>query len=240
MAATAVAALGAACAAASPAAARGVAFDGSGGWVAFDTCAEEQACSAYQLPFYIDLGKGLTKNVYVYDDGLIGLGAPVMLPGDSSSWSSISSFADIAGQDVVSPYYNPIGPPTPAARVKASYPALDLVFLTTDYFGQDTYSEIMIAPASGNPGAFSLTFREGDSNLPRPIFPYPSLLGYQVGGDSVDFLVDAFNDTTVYFDLGSPGGSGGVPEPSVWGLMILGFGAAGTALRRRRAATCAA
>ncbi|MEW5686450.1 MAG: PEPxxWA-CTERM sorting domain-containing protein [Pseudomonadota bacterium] len=31
-------------------------------------------------------------------------------------------------------------------------------------------------------------------------------------------------------------GPGGVPEPSTWALMILGFGAAGAGLRRRRAA----
>ena len=35
--------------------------------------------------------------------------------------------------------------------------------------------------------------------------------------------------------VGSPGRlPGGVPEPSAWALMILGFGAAGSALRRRR------
>lgn len=32
-----------------------------------------------------------------------------------------------------------------------------------------------------------------------------------------------------------PPGSGGVPEPASWALMIMGFGAAGSALRRRRA-----
>jgi hypothetical protein len=32
-----------------------------------------------------------------------------------------------------------------------------------------------------------------------------------------------------------PTGGGGVPEPSVWAMMILGFGAAGAALRRRAA-----
>jgi hypothetical protein len=33
-----------------------------------------------------------------------------------------------------------------------------------------------------------------------------------------------------------PGGGGAVPEPATWGLMIVGFGLAGAALRRRKAA----
>lgn len=34
-------------------------------------------------------------------------------------------------------------------------------------------------------------------------------------------------------DTGGGGATGGVPEPATWALMILGFGAAGAALRRR-------
>ena len=37
------------------------------------------------------------------------------------------------------------------------------------------------------------------------------------------------------FDNGAGGGTGGVPEPATWGLMLAGFGLAGAALRRRRA-----
>lgn len=43
--------------------------------------------------------------------------------------------------------------------------------------------------------------------------------GYNVGIDNVDFTVGQFN--------------GGIPEPSTWAMMILGFGAAGSILRRR-------
>jgi len=46
-------------------------------------------------------------------------------------------------------------------------------------------------------------------------------------GGSSQLLVDNFALTAV--------GGGGVPEPASWALMILGFGGAGAALRRRRA-----
>ncbi|MBI1196456.1 MAG: PEP-CTERM sorting domain-containing protein [Phenylobacterium sp.] len=34
-------------------------------------------------------------------------------------------------------------------------------------------------------------------------------------------------------------GGGGVPEPATWALLVLGFGAAGATMRRRRAALAA-
>ncbi len=44
--------------------------------------------------------------------------------------------------------------------------------------------------------------------------------------------------TDIYHDFTTT--SGGVPEPAAWGLMILGFGATGAMLRRRRTAAIAA
>ncbi|WP_293379200.1 PEPxxWA-CTERM sorting domain-containing protein [Phenylobacterium sp.] len=41
---------------------------------------------------------------------------------------------------------------------------------------------------------------------------------------------------TIPIVVGAPGGPGAVPEPSAWLLMLVGFGAAGGALRRRRIA----
>lgn len=84
--------------------------------------------------------------------------------------------------------------------------------------------------------------------------PFPAQEGYKFQGllapDGEYFTKAIFhpNDDQTYpafseFELGHttsgcnsptcPGG-GAVPEPSVWGLMILGFGATGAALRRRR------
>jgi hypothetical protein len=66
-------------------------------------------------------------------------------------------------------------------------------------------------------------------------------------GQTFSFVADGAS-TTVSFASGNGGanccfgaaidnvGVTGVPEPAAWGLMILGFGAAGATLRRRRAA----
>jgi hypothetical protein len=45
------------------------------------------------------------------------------------------------------------------------------------------------------------------------------------------------NETTHPIDIAFPAvaSPGAVPEPSTWGLLILGFGAAGSMIRRRRA-----
>lgn len=61
-------------------------------------------------------------------------------------------------------------------------------------------------------------------------------------------LLQALKDNKAYLNIHTsqfPGGEirgffHAVPEPSTWALMILGFGAAGSALRRRRAAVVAA
>jgi hypothetical protein len=65
--------------------------------------------------------------------------------------------------------------------------------------------------------------------------------GFVAGVNTLDFRVtDVGPPTALRVDsitgtanLAPP--TGGVPEPSAWALMILGFGAAGAALRRRRA-----
>ena len=48
------------------------------------------------------------------------------------------------------------------------------------------------------------------------------------GGTSVNLNQDGFSNGII---ITPPGG---VPEPATWGMMLLGFGAAGTALRRSR------
>jgi len=71
--------------------------------------------------------------------------------------------------------------------------------------------------------------------------PY-KLAGGTSGVYVFDFLVPTSSVTTQFgatlsnARLFSTQPMGGIPEPATWGLMILGFGCAGAALRRRRVA----
>lgn len=60
--------------------------------------------------------------------------------------------------------------------------------------------------------------------------------------DFVNFSPDG-NESINWNKIGSGasrGGTGGVPEPATWGLMLLGFGGLGAVIRRRRQAVIAA
>lgn len=63
------------------------------------------------------------------------------------------------------------------------------------------------------------------------LFGHTASLGL---GPLADGLSYASESGVFLTDTGGP--TGGVPEPGVWALMILGFGGAGTMVRRRRAA----
>ena len=68
-------------------------------------------------------------------------------------------------------------------------------------------------------------------------------IGFQ--GDELDF--DGIAIDGMLFSLepnpdgSDPGGTGGslVPEPATWGMMVLGFGMTGLAVRRRRSSAIA-
>ena len=82
----------------------------------------------------------------------------------------------------------------------------------------------------------------GGTFPPVGTFPLPGLfVGFTSAGDDIIGIgigpSRATNDSFGIDDLRFADSGGGVPEPATWGLMILGFGAAGAALRRRRMAT---
>ena len=52
------------------------------------------------------------------------------------------------------------------------------------------------------------------------------------GGGNANIMLD-----NAFISVSGGGGPAAVPEPQIWAMMIVGFGIAGTSLRRRRAAT---
>ena len=92
------------------------------------------------------------------------------------------------------------------------------------------------APNLSNPGLFFAGASGDEYNLfsdnPTTYELYRARSGVGYLAHSTGALIAA-----VQPPQNSPqGGAGGVPEPSTWAVMILGFGLAGSVLRRRRAA----
>lgn len=101
-------------------------------------------------------------------------------------------------------------------------------------------------------GSFSAASGGYDSILVNPGPSYRPLLGYDIRGNALFCGPPCSEGGNTFYNYGFPawasprvgtlglspstggGGSGGVPEPATWALMILGFGGIGTALRSRR------
>lgn len=103
------------------------------------------------------------------------------------------------------------------------------------YWATSNFSPITLGPGtylmgmSGAPGV-ALDWLGYDSGGP------PGLTFPLIGENFLDFDGDGFGDALAldmtFRVLGTPG-TGAVPEPASWALMITGFGLAGAALRRR-------
>ena len=94
------------------------------------------------------------------------------------------------------------------------------------------------APHLSNPGLFFAGASGDEYNLfsdnasTYELYRARSGVGYLA--NSTGSLIAAVQPPPQNSPLG--GGGGGVPEPSTWAVMILGFGLTGSVLRRRRAA----
>ncbi len=113
--------------------------------------------------------------------------------------------------------------------------------------GGYAFADGRLLPINQNQALFSLigTTYGGDG---RVNFALPDLRGRTIMGAGNGFTVGELlgeRDTTLTVNQLAPHShfladvSPGVPEPATWALMIAGFGLAGVALRRRRAASAA-
>ncbi|WP_337185219.1 PEPxxWA-CTERM sorting domain-containing protein [Phenylobacterium sp.] len=118
-------------------------------------------------------------------------------------------------------------------RQVGEYAYMNLILEKLDTIGPNTYRTY---------AAFSVGDRGGDVTL--------NLLPESLDPTSLDFIVasfETFGREGAYRHIvdgvsrglsvvpqGAPGGVGAIPEPGAWAMMILGFGAVGALLRRRR------
>lgn len=114
-----------------------------------------------------------------------------------------------------------------------------------------SYSTVWGYPTTGNfqtDGAGAVSYVEfyGTENSSSNVDNFGSWVGDTVFGDAqfVDFLgnynqiaSNSFNNADQW--TVALAGGGAVPEPATWALMLSGFGLAGVAMRRRRAAFAA-
>ena len=92
------------------------------------------------------------------------------------------------------------------------------------FIGNDNYNGGTADPdLFQNSARLNFSFLFGSSFNPNIDSTYRAVL--TSGGQSV----------TAFAQIGA-GATGAVPEPGTWGLMLLGFGAMGVSLRRRRRA----
>jgi hypothetical protein len=242
---------GATLAVTTPAAARGVIIDtgSTGNWQNQTPCIYGGAtCAGDDLGFEISTGDGLTDKIYVYSNGLVSLGAPIvplLVP--------ITSLAQFSGQNVFAPIYFDGGGSVSNSFVPHVGDDYEQAFrgFISPFSNDEVPVAFDITPFAGvNTGAFTLHFSYGDARLPSP--GLAGLRGYQIGGTSWDpaFPLKDFSDNNslseddiwINVDLASPVSASAAPEPSIWAIALLGFGGVGWALRRsarRRRTACA-
>ncbi|MFS0772108.1 PEPxxWA-CTERM sorting domain-containing protein [Sphingomonas sp. 1P08PE] len=93
----------------------------------------------------------------------------------------------------------------------------DLGFLTDPVSGDETGNFITVDDAGASLLSLVLTFNNNSE-----------FAAFALGDIAAGFLNQQEFEGTAQFDVAA------VPEPSTWAMMLLGFGAVGVALRRRR------
>ncbi len=143
--------------------------------------------------------------------GALGLDPSVSAPppGDLTNYETV-----LGGQSATFTSVNPMSSFSFFLGSPDGYNSVDL-------YGPGGYHWTLAGSAiwGGSPAG------NGDQSIGRRV-------RYDFGANPVDKIV--FSSSSNSFEFDTLAANGGVPEPATWGLMILGFGAMGAVLRRRR------
>ena len=211
------------------------------GTQAVSLCTLGQACNtSYNLNFQMTLGAITFSRVYIYKEGVVGLGAELPLTAHVGSLESLGgafiapALSDFAGYDVSAAFaYS--GGPDHLLPVGVNDSTLVNFFVNTH-----TTGNVADLP-SDERGEFQIRFHTFDLGVG---FGVPALnIGYggpTLPGPNPGTAADLFWPGT-----GVPPGAlsgtnftgvAAAPEPAAWMLLIGGFFMMGAALRRRAAA----
>lgn len=182
---------------------------------------------------------------------------PVVIEYNSTAAYPVSAFGEAVPVDNAMGNPSPDAPGTHGAyfvsdyaHPQTLYQSVTLLANTSYTFGFDLYK-----PANGSANLNDATFSASLAGT-----PFASFMGSQVSATTWQTFSGAytFNATTSgdfkfsFTSFGNPGKDfvidrvylaatssipGAVPEPASWALMVVGFGALGSAMRRRRPVT---
>ncbi|HEY2358008.1 MAG TPA: PEPxxWA-CTERM sorting domain-containing protein [Phenylobacterium sp.] len=209
----------------------------------FTLCQLGQSCTGFDMGFNVALNNGGSFNkIYVYRDGVIGLGQALPVGATLGNLASLGDYYAAVGFEDLSPTSPDLAgvltdPNDVGVTVSRNggtdhgLPAGTVDEILVDYFIGDWHTQ------AGYHGMMQVRFATHQYGSISPSLPTISLLhGTPAGGQMMGVTwtdPSVFPDGLVGLSLGPDAESPGLPEPATWALMISGFGLAGVALRRR-------
>ena len=245
-----------------PAMARDIAIDGDPS-VAVSACSIGSACSGTTLPFSIITPAVTTDQIFIYNSGIVSLGSALPLTASYGDVASLGNaflapgFGDFGGNTPTA--YTTLMQDgfdglTAGFRVTWAFPGVDgapifqvefidlSINFVSDGFGGGSFQQdptkigdVLVNFAHGS------TFENWNGLIvgTDPGLPNPSLIGWGVGAlnSATTYTGDVEGLRAANFSVNLTDAAAydpGVPEPATWVMLILGFGAVGSVLRRAR------
>jgi PEP-CTERM motif-containing protein len=178
---------------------------------------------------------GVFNKLYIYTDGIVSFGKPLPAGatfGDPHSLGdsfAAPGFADYTGHSVAVEISVLPGDPDASGLFDVAGVRVYWIIDGSSIFALDL--ELNCAASSNacfDYGAGPGTFWYPETD---PFLVHGALVGFPGATQSGALTINAGFDVQGTVDLAA---GPGVPEPSVWALLLLGFGALGATLRRRR------